>query len=59
MVTDPTSTPGSPVAAASQGHAPWLYHPSSVAEVEAQGQRFSDPALCVADVLCDDHPRTD
>lgn len=59
MVTDPTSTPGSPVAAASRGQAPWLDQPSIVAEVEALRQRFSDPALCVADLLCDDHPPTD
>lgn len=59
MTTEHASTPGGPAASASQSHAPWLDQPSVVAEVEALRQRFCDPALCVADVLCDDHPPTD
>lgn len=35
--------------------APWQQVPSVAAEVEELRARFSDPDLCIASVLCDDH----
>lgn len=39
------------------GSTPWSGVPEIVSEVTALKQRFSAPDLCVAAVLCDDHPR--
>lgn len=55
MNPDPGHLAGTVVPA----HAPWLDQAGIAAEVDALRQRFSDPGLCVADVLCDDHPPGD
>ncbi|MFG1667769.1 AMP-binding protein [Streptomyces sp. Y7] len=39
--------------------APWLDLPDVVEEVENLRSRFEQPDLCLASVLCDEHPRQD
>lgn len=59
MSKSKTSSPSPARSSALAAPAPWLEQPAIVAEVEALRQRFSDPVLCVADVLCDQHPAGD